>query len=221
MKGIFNILTKKDSQNLGKELFIKIKKLDERAVIPSYAHNGDVAMDMTAISVDYDVETDTYIYHTGLAFESNFNVGQFLFLRSSNSKKECYLTNGVGIADSPIYRGEIQFRMKNRTSLMMYRELMMQRTYMSTFIQKMVFWDGSKKTYNDAYTLAKNEAEKAMEDVNTRITEDAKNLVFAPYNIGDRVGQMVFMNYPTVKLEVVDELSTTERGDGGFGSTGK
>ena len=99
-----------------KEIEVKIKKLHPDAIIPKYAHNGDVAMDMTAISVEYDVENDMYIYHTGLAFESDFNIGQFLFLRSSNCKTDAYLCNHVGIADSAIYRGEIQFRMKNRDS---------------------------------------------------------------------------------------------------------
>jgi hypothetical protein len=32
----------------------QLKKLDEKAVIPTYAHDGDVGMDLTAISVDYD-----------------------------------------------------------------------------------------------------------------------------------------------------------------------
>ena len=38
------------------DLEIRFKKLDENAVIPSYAHDGDVGMDMTAISVEYDEE---------------------------------------------------------------------------------------------------------------------------------------------------------------------
>lgn len=37
---------------------------------------------------------------------------------------------------------------------------------------------------------------------------------------GDRVAQLVFLQLPTVELELVDELSTTGRGIGGFGSTG-
>ena len=49
----------------------------------------------------------------------------------------------------------------------------------------------------------------------------AKNLEFAPYNVGDKIGQMVFNFYPTVKLNVVEDLSSTDRGEGGFGSTGK
>ena len=93
---------------------IKFKKLTEEAVIPSYAHNGDVGMDMTAVSVEYDVEKDMYIYHTGLACESEIGYGIFLFPRSSNCKTDAYLTNHVGIVDSYLYRGEIQFRYKNR-----------------------------------------------------------------------------------------------------------
>ena len=44
---------------------------------------------------------------------------------------------------------------------------------------------------------------------------------FAPYKVGDRVAQMVVLPYPNVKLLERKELSETERGDGGFGSTGK
>jgi dUTP pyrophosphatase len=40
------------------------------------------------------------------------------------------------------------------------------------------------------------------------------------YRAGDKVGQLIIMPYPTVKLQEVDELSDTERGGGGFGSTG-
>ena len=40
------------------------------------------------------------------------------------------------------------------------------------------------------------------------------------YDVGDRVGQIIIMPYPQVKFEEVEELSTSERGEGGFGSTG-
>ena len=40
------------------------------------------------------------------------------------------------------------------------------------------------------------------------------------YEVGDRVGQIIIMPYPQVtKVNVVEELSSTERGQGGFGST--
>lgn len=41
------------------------------------------------------------------------------------------------------------------------------------------------------------------------------------YNVGDKIFQMVIIPYPQIQFEETDELSDTERGDGGFGSTGK
>lgn len=40
-------------------------------------------------------------------------------------------------------------------------------------------------------------------------------------NPGDRIAQMVIMPYATAELEEVDCLDETERGCGGFGSTGR
>lgn len=39
------------------------------------------------------------------------------------------------------------------------------------------------------------------------------------YDIGDRIGQIIIMPYPKIEFNLVDELSTTDRGVGGFGST--
>ena len=160
-------------------VFIKFKKLDPIAVIPSYAHNGDVGMDMTAISVEYVPEKDMYIYHTGLACELEIGYGLFLFPRSSNCKTDAYLTNSIGVVD-PIYRGEIQFRYKNRDR---YRK---------------GFWE---------WLAGKVDVERALKK--------------APYKVGDRIGQMVIFPYPKVECWEFNELSDTERGEGGFGSTGK
>ena len=46
-------------------------------------------------------------------------------------------------------------------------------------------------------------------------------LCIAPYTPGDRVCQMQVLPRPVVEFEEVEELSETERGEGGFGSTGK
>lgn len=40
-------------------------------------------------------------------------------------------------------------------------------------------------------------------------------------NIGDRIAQMVLTPYFKASINVVDELDLTNRGEGGFGSTGK
>ncbi len=38
---------------------------------------------------------------------------------------------------------------------------------------------------------------------------------------GERIAQLVIQEVPVVTIDVVDELDATERGEGGFGSTGK
>tara|TARA_R100001510_G_C7530192_1_gene121952 strand:- start:63 stop:479 length:417 start_codon:yes stop_codon:yes gene_type:complete len=48
----------------------------------------------------------------------------------------------------------------------------------------------------------------------TRSTDDLE------YYIGDRIGQILILPYPTVEFEQVEQLSETERGEGGYGSTG-
>jgi dUTP pyrophosphatase len=44
---------------------------------------------------------------------------------------------------------------------------------------------------------------------------------FVEYNVGDRIGQLIIMPYPTIEFEQVEELSKTNRGSEGFGSSGK
>lgn len=42
-----------------------------------------------------------------------------------------------------------------------------------------------------------------------------------PYEIGNKVAQLIIIPYPKIKFIEVDELSSTDRGEGGHGSTGK
>ena len=41
------------------------------------------------------------------------------------------------------------------------------------------------------------------------------------YKVGDRICQITIIPHPTIEFEEVNELNNTERGQGGFGSTGK
>ena len=41
------------------------------------------------------------------------------------------------------------------------------------------------------------------------------------YHPGDRVAQLIIMPYPKITLIESEELTDTDRGDGGFGSSGK
>ena len=49
------------------------------------------------------------------------------------------------------------------------------------------------------------------------------NLSDTPFNIadGDRIAQLVIARYEQAEWEAVEALDSTERGDGGFGHTGK
>jgi dUTP pyrophosphatase len=41
------------------------------------------------------------------------------------------------------------------------------------------------------------------------------------YKVGERIAQLIIMPYPEVTFEEVDELSESDRGTGGYGSSGK
>jgi dUTP pyrophosphatase len=41
------------------------------------------------------------------------------------------------------------------------------------------------------------------------------------YEVGNKIGQLVILPYPQIELVETDELNESERGEGGFGSSGK
>mgnify|MGYP002523760355 CR=1 FL=1 len=141
---------------------VNIKLLNDKAIVPAYAKPGDAGMDLTATSYEFDPDNGNHIYGTGIAIEIPQGYVGLVFPRSSNRKKQCYMTNHVGVIDSG-YRGEVMVTFKNRDA-----------------------------------------------DMNTE----------TPYNVGDKIAQIIIIPYPIVKFIVVDELSKTERGEGGHGSTG-
>lgn len=51
-----------------------------------------------------------------------------------------------------------------------------------------------------------------------RLKEDKEHL---EYQAGDRIAQLLILPYPTIEIEEVSELSETDRGTGGFGSSGR
>ncbi len=141
---------------------VRIKKLNENAVIPSYAKDGDAGMDLVATSIISTTSTQI-TYGIGLALEIPKGFVGLIFPRSSVRKTRLMLSNCVGVIDSG-YRGELQ----------------------ATF----------NKINNDS--VSEND-----------------------YKVGDRIAQIMIIPHPSIEFEEADELSDTERGDGGFGSTGK
>ncbi len=56
-------------------------------------------------------------------------------------------------------------------------------------------------------------------EIKLRFLADLDN-VDKNYKIGERIGQLIIMPIPIIKLEEVEELTNSERGVGGHGSTG-
>jgi len=53
-----------------------------------------------------------------------------------------------------------------------------------------------------------------------KLRSTSNNVLIPPYEIGERCAQIYFEKVLEVEFEEVDDLSNTERGEGGFGSTG-
>ncbi|WFE87246.1 hypothetical protein [Parabacteroides chongii] len=65
---------------------VNIKKLHKDAVMPSYAHDTDAGLDLTAVSKEID-NYGNVVYGTGLAIEIPQGYVGLVFPRSSNSRK--------------------------------------------------------------------------------------------------------------------------------------
>lgn len=142
---------------------LKIKKVQENAVIPKRATEGSAGLDLCAC-IDEPLTLnggDTALIPTGLAIElPSSQYGAFVFARSGLSIKHGIgLLNAVGVIDSD-YRGEIKVGVINQ--------------------------------------------------------------IKEPYTIepGERIAQLVIMPVATLPVEEAQTLGESERGAGGFGSTG-
>lgn len=172
---------------------VKIKKLCENAVIPSYAKPGDAGMDLTATSIMFD-KYGNVEYGTGLAMEIPEGYVGLIFPRSSICKQDLSLSNSVGVIDCS-YRGEIKFKFKPTLA------------YMDFGVSE------------DPHGISHDSDSFDFVGI---VGDNAKDAVTpAIYKVGERVGQIIIMPYPNIEFIESDELSDTERGEGGFGSTGK
>lgn len=70
------------------------------------------------------------------------------------------------------------------------------------------------KLVNDCFT----EANLDNTDV---IDLQIKNRKLKKYSVGERVGQIMFIKLPTIQLNLVNNFKTSDRGNKGFGSSGK
>ena len=90
-------------------LNVKIKRLVPEAKVPVYAHPGDAAMDVWAVSKN---ETDKFVeYGTGLSFEIPEGHVMLIYPRSSVTNTDLLMANSVGIIDCG-FRGELKLRFR-------------------------------------------------------------------------------------------------------------
>lgn len=170
---------------------VRIKKLHENAIIPTYAKKGDAGMDLIAVDKHYDVH-GCVVYKTGIAVEIPEGYVGLVFPRSSVSKVDLTLTNSVGVIDSG-YRGEIIVKFKPALMFMLKEE-----NLISTEDDVFYCADGVELPWDDRIPIS------AID-----------------YKVGERIAQLIIIPYPQIEFEEVEELTQTERGDGGFGSSGK
>ena len=144
-----------------KMIDLKILKLNEKAVIPSYGSASAAGADLYSAEDEITIiPGETKLVHTGLAMEIPEGYVGLIYARSGiATKRGLAPANKVGVIDSD-YRGEIMVSIFNHSS--------------------------------EIQTIA----------------------------AGERVAQIVITPYLTVNFTEVEALDSTERGSGGFGSTG-
>lgn len=197
----------KEQRKLNETLPIKCWRENKNIPLPSYAVNGDACCDLYAQAIEYDLEKDRYIVHTGLHVALPEDYELVIRPRSSNSKTEFYIANSPGTIDQP-YRGEIMVVFKSRTDITLLNIIDNIKTGFSRLDDEYQLRD----TYIDI--------EKSI-NIDRELIVKNNNF---PYKVGDRIAQCIIYKRPKIKWEEVEkleDLGTTERGDGGFGHTGK
>ena len=165
---------------------VKVKKLDERAILPTRGSSSAAGWDLYALSTEEPTViqgSKTELIHTGIAMEIPEGYFGAIYARSGLATKQGIRpANCVGIIDSD-YRGEIMIAAHSDCCPVM--------SYFKELGNGMGPWEVSKDPNS------------------TRII-----------NGGERIAQLIIQKYDPVEFEEVEELDQTERGEGGFGSTG-
>ena len=98
-------------------MLVKIKKLNENAIIPSYGTQFSAGADLYNLGDEVAIAPHaTVLIHTGIALEIPEGYGGFIYARSGlASKRGLAPANKVGVIDAD-YRGEIMVALHRLTS---------------------------------------------------------------------------------------------------------
>jgi dUTP pyrophosphatase len=140
---------------------LRVRRLDERAVLPRRAYEGDAGLDLHALEAAVLAPGERATVPTGIAVEIPEGHAGLVLPRSGLAARHgVALVNAPGLIDSG-YRGEIRVLLLN------------------------------------------TDREMAFE-----------------LESGDRIAQLVIVRHESPAIVEVDELSESERGSGGLGSSG-
>lgn len=170
---------------------VKVKKLNEDAVIPSRAYDKDFGYDVVAVSEE-EIAPNVWKYGIGLAFQ--IERGDEIVIKGESTvlAGTTYLEidTPINMAKSPMNLS-IDFRPRS-----------------SVWKTGMVL-SNCEGTIDENYI---NEVSAVFYHVLPSMPR---------YKVGDRIGQIkIGMTFP-IDFEEVEELNPTDRGMNGFGSTGK
>ena len=159
---------------------VRIKKTNEKAVVPYKTHAEDFCYDVVATSEE-EVAPNVWKYGIGLAFE----------------------------IDKKRWLKVIEYPMQERF------KLLAEAVYSIDFRPRSSIWKTGMVLSNSVGTiddLYRGEVSAVFYHVFPNMPR---------YKVGDRIGQIKLGFTLPIEFEEVDELSDTERGDGGYGSTGR
>lgn len=181
---------------------VKIKRLNDAAVIPQYAHEWDAGVDLVACE-DVLIEPGATVkVPTGIAIHLPPNFEAQVRPRSGITLKT-KLRVALGTIDAG-YVGEIGVIVDN----------IAQREY---------YVEDGENEYGEFYVTKRDAYDRILHTVTgeeeLRIDEAYLRNTYI-IRKGDRIAQLVFNRVESAHFQEVAQLSETTRGTGGFGSSG-
>lgn len=199
---------------------VGFKKLNEEAILPTKAHNEDSGFDLYALEDTFILPGQTVIIKTGMAVDLPEGYDATIRPRSGITAKT-KLRVQLGTIDNG-YTGELGVIMdSNKVQTAILGE-----------IAKDFFGILSKKIAGNSLELAeiKEDVNKAIDTtLNSHIVDTLQGVetVGESYPVGttlikkgDKIAQLVVHPYYDKGAFDVKEITDTERGGNGFGSTG-